>query len=119
MTKATFDTLSQAFLLGEPTIHAQSRRFAGFEWARKRLHAVLSHENSSVDDVEEYTKTRDLVNHAYECNQMVGTSVSHFPIYFARRGSSVTMHTQPWCIATLRTLPARWFSTSRSLAKAA
>ena len=64
---------------GVPAIHAQSCRFAGFEGLRKGLHAVWSHENSSVADVEEYTKARDLMNHAYDCNQIL-MRVSHFKI---------------------------------------
>jgi len=58
-------------------MHAQSCRFAGLRWRRNGLHAVSSHENPSVADVKEYTKARDVVNHAYDCNQLVGTRVSH------------------------------------------
>ena len=45
----------------------------------KGLHAVLSHENSSVADVEEYTKARDVENHTYDCNQIL-MRVSHFKV---------------------------------------
>jgi len=44
--------LRQALLHSEPTLHAQSRRFTGFERLRKQLHAVSSHENSSIADLE-------------------------------------------------------------------
>jgi hypothetical protein len=40
-------------LYSEPTLHAQGCGFACFEKLRKRLHAVSSHENSSVADVDE------------------------------------------------------------------
>jgi len=70
----------EAFLLCKPAIHAQSRRFAGLKTVPKGLHAVLSHENSSVADVEKYTEARDVVNHADDGNQILEIPVIHsFP----------------------------------------
>jgi hypothetical protein len=68
------NTLGQALLLSEPTIHAQSCRFARFGSLHKGLHAVLSHENSSVADVEEYTEARDVVNDANDGYQILEDS---------------------------------------------
>jgi hypothetical protein len=59
-------------------MHAQSCRFAGLGGVPKGLHAVLPHENSSVADVEEYTEARDVVNHTYDCNEILEIPVSHF-----------------------------------------
>jgi hypothetical protein len=67
----------ESLLPGVPAIHAQSCRFAGFEWRREGLHAVSSHKNSSVADVEEYTEARDVVNHANDGNQILEILVSH------------------------------------------
>ena len=57
-------SLHQALLHGVPATHAQSYRFAGLRGPHKRLHAVSPHENSSAADVEEYTKVRDVMDHA-------------------------------------------------------
>jgi hypothetical protein len=43
----------------------------------KGLHAVSPHKNSSVADIEKYTKGRDVVNHADDCNQILEIPVSH------------------------------------------
>src|SRR6185295_12932389 len=51
-------------------MHAQSCRFAGLGWRREGFHAVSPHENSAVADVEEYTKGRDVVNHADDRNEV-------------------------------------------------
>jgi hypothetical protein len=59
-------------LPGEPTRHAQSYRFARLGRLLKRLHTVLPHKNSSAVDVEEYTKARYVVNHAFDRNEVVG-----------------------------------------------
>jgi len=74
-------------LYSEPTLHAQGCGFACFEKLRKRLHAVSSHENSSVADFEEYTKGRDVVNHADDCNQILEIPVGtvHSRLHHAMR----------------------------------
>jgi len=51
-------------------LHAQCRRLAGREGLSSGLHAVSPHENSAVADVEEYTKGRDVVNHADDRNEV-------------------------------------------------
>jgi hypothetical protein len=45
--------------------------------ATQGLHAVSSHENSSVADVEKDPEARDVVNHAHNCNQILEIPVSH------------------------------------------
>jgi hypothetical protein len=72
-------------------MHAQSCRFAGLRWRRNGLHAVSSHENPSVADVKEYTKARDVVNHAYDCHQIL-MRVSHFKV---RSGASPEVAAAP------------------------
>ena len=58
-------------------MHAQSRRFAGLGRRREGFHAVSPHKNSAVADIEKYTKGRDVVNHADDCNQILEIPVSH------------------------------------------
>jgi hypothetical protein len=69
----TLRYLQQPLLDGIPTIHAQSCRLARLGSVPKGLHAVSPHGKSSVADIKEYTKTRDVVNHADDCNQIVRT----------------------------------------------
>jgi hypothetical protein len=78
VTRATLRRLHHHTLLsGVPAMHTQSCRFAGREGLRNRLHAVVPEKDSSVANVEEYTEARDVVNHAYDSNQILRIPVSH------------------------------------------
>jgi len=72
----------ESLLPGVPATHAQSYRFAGLRGPHKRLHAVSPHENSSAADVEEYTKVRDVMDHAFDRNEVVDV--------YARQGALIS-----------------------------
>jgi len=74
-------SLHQALLHRVPAIDAQSYRFAGPRGPHKRLHAVSPHKNSAAADVEEYTKVRDVMDHAFDRNEVVDV--------YARQGALI------------------------------
>ena len=75
-------SLHQALLDRVPAIDAQSYRFAGPRGPHKRLHAVSPHKNSAAADVEEYTKVRDVMDHAFDRNEVVDV--------YARQGALIS-----------------------------
>jgi len=62
--------LLQVLLPGVPAIHTQRR--AGREGLGKRLDTIVPEEDWPTGDVEEYTKARDVVNHAFDRNEVAG-----------------------------------------------